>query len=159
MKILSSIRVAAAAGVLSLLPAAYAASGPFDPARDAQHDLQMSEQQAQAQHKLILLDIGGNWCSWCILFDRLTHEDAALHDILEAKYVVVHVNMSKENENVAFLSQFPKVPGYPHFFLLSANGKLLVNQGTDVFERTHHIGDGYDPAKLTEFFEINAKRA
>ena len=138
---------------------AYAATGPFEPTRDAQKDLVAAEQQATAEHKLILLDVGGNWCGWCVIFDRLSHEDAKLHDILDQKYVVVHVNVSRENENKAFLAKLPRVSGYPHFFVLKADGKVLVNQDTDGFEQTHEMADGYDSMKLVKFFEKTAKKA
>jgi len=145
--------------LLLFMPLAARAADPiFDPARDAAADLATAEQQATAQHKLILLDVGGNWCGWCMLFDRVSHSDAKLSDVLEKHYVIVHVNMSKENENKAFLSQYPKIPGYPHFFVLAADGKMLVSQGTDIFERTHRMGDGYDPDMLTEFFKRTVKK-
>jgi thiol:disulfide interchange protein len=148
-----------AAALLLLLPiVARAAEHIFGPSRDAAADLATAEQQATAEHKLILLDVGGNWCGWCVIFDGVSHSDAKLHDVLEKKYVVVHVNMSKENENRAFLSQYPKIPGYPHFIVLSASGKLIISQGTDIFERTHKEADGYDPDMLTEFFKRTAKR-
>jgi thioredoxin-related protein len=146
--------------VLSLLLpiAAHAADQVFDPSRDVAADLVSAEKQAAAEHKLILLDVGGNWCGWCMIFDRLSHSDAKLRDVLEKKYVVVHVNMSKENENRDFLSQYPKIPGYPHFFVLSAEGKVIVSQSTDFFERTHKMADGYDPDMLTEFFKRTSKK-
>lgn len=145
---------------LCLVPAAALAqsSGPFDPTRDAAADLTAAEHKATAEHKLILLDVGGNWCIWCRIFDKLSNEDPKLHDVLEKRYVIVHVNMSKENENKAFLGQYPKVPGYPHFFVLKSSGKLLISQDTSVFERTHKSADGYDPATLTDFFERMARK-
>ena len=154
MKILLRI-----ASLLLFVPiAAHAADRVFDPTRDAAADLVAAEHQATAEHKLILLDVGGNWCGWCMLFDRISHSDQKLRDVLEKKYVVVHINMSKENENAAFLSNYPKVSGYPHFFVLSADGKLIVSQDTSIFERTHKEADGYDPDTLTDFFKHTAKK-
>jgi len=148
------------ASLLLLVPfAAHAADHIFDPARDASADLVAAEHEAAAEHKLILLDVGGNWCGWCMLFDRVSHSDQKLRDVLEKKYVVVHINMSKENENTAFLSKYPKISGYPHFFVLSAEGKLIVSQGTSIFERTHKEADGYDPDTLTDFFKQAAKKS
>ncbi len=147
-----------AASILLLFPVVARAATPvFDPTRDAGKDLAAAEQQATAEHKLILLDVGGNWCGWCLLFDRASHSDAGLRNVLESKYVVLHVNMSKENDNQAFLSHYPKISGYPHFVVLSADGKLLVSQATDIFERTHNEAEGYDANMLTEFFKRTAK--
>lgn len=148
----------AAAVLCFLVPAALAQSGPYDPTRDAAADLAAAEQQAAPDHKLILLDVGGNWCIWCRIFDKLAQDDPKLHDVLEKRYVIVHVNMSKENENKPFLAQYPKVPGYPHFFVLNAKGKLLISQDTSIFERTHKSADGYDPSMLTDFFTRMSRR-
>ena len=55
------------------------------------------------------------------------------------------VNYSEENQNKEFLSQFPEVPGYPHWFVLDADGKLLHSQPTADLE----AGDSYSlPAML-----------
>ena len=35
----------------------------------------------------------------------------------------------------AFLAQYPKVPGYPHFFVLDRDGTFLHSQGTGELER------------------------
>src|SRR5882724_544954 len=94
----------------------------FDPTSDAAKDLVAAKQQAKAEHKNILLDVGGNWCGWCLVLDKLTHQDAGLNAALEKGFVVVHVNYSEENKNEAFLKQFPKVDGFPHLFVLSADG-------------------------------------
>jgi thiol:disulfide interchange protein len=148
------------ASLLLLVPiAAHAADHIFDPARDASADLVAAEHQAAAEHKLILLDVGGNWCGWCVLFDHVSHSDQKLSDVLEKKYVVLHINMSKENENIAFLANYPKVAGYPHFFVLSAGGKLIISQDTSIFERTHKEADGYDPDMLTDFFKHTSKKS
>jgi len=124
----------------------------FDPTSDAAKDLVAAKQQAKAEHKNILLDVGGNWCGWCLVLDKLTHQDAGLNAALEKGFVVVHVNYSNENKNEAFLKQFPAVNGFPYFFVLSADGNLLKNQSTDMFESDHSMKNGYDRDKLERFF-------
>ncbi len=47
-----------------------AAARIFDPSRDALADLHSAEQKATVEHKNLLLDVGGNWCPFCILLDR-----------------------------------------------------------------------------------------
>jgi thiol:disulfide interchange protein len=123
----------------------------FDPTRDSAKDLAIAETQAQAAHKHILLDVGGNWCSWCHLLDRTLHENAALQSALESNYIVVHVNWSRDNENEAFLSQFPKATGFPYLLVLSADGKLLHAQPTDALETDHHLNAGYNQPAVLEF--------
>jgi hypothetical protein len=64
------------------------------------------------------------------------------------------VNYSEDNENKAFLSQFPEVKGYPHLFVLDAEGGLLHSQFTGELEQ----GKGYDRAKFLAFMKEWAPR-
>jgi thioredoxin-related protein len=146
--ILSTMAVAPAA---AQAPAAKAPvktqAGPFDPARDSAKDLEAAKVEAQRTGRRILLDVGGNWCSWCRLMDKWFAERPALREARDKAFVVVPVNFSPENKNEAFLSQYPKVDGYPHFFVLDANGKLLRDQSTGDLEEAH----GYSEAKMMAF--------
>ena len=102
---------ASAVMALSLSVTAYAADKPFDPTRDSTRDLHAAMEQAQKEHKNILMDVGGNWCGWCLVLDRMLHEDPDLHSLLARNYVLLHVNFSKENENLGFLKAYPKRQG------------------------------------------------
>jgi len=77
------IRWVAVVVVLGVSMSAHAAEKVFDPTRDSSKDLQAAMEQAQKEHKNILMDVGGNWCGWCIVLDRTLHEDAELHALLE----------------------------------------------------------------------------
>ena len=135
---------------------AVAADTLFDPGRDAAADLKAAEAEAQAQHKNILMDVGGNWCPWCLLLDRTLVEDGRLHQELEQNYVVLRVNFSRENQNQAFLSGFPKPHGFPAWYVLSPEGKLLKAEDTSELEQTHALGAGYNRAALDGFLKGNA---
>jgi thiol:disulfide interchange protein len=147
-----------ALAIASFLAAAsaFAATGPFDPAANPVKDLQHAEKQAAEQHKNILLDVGGNWCPWCLLVDRTLNDDAELHALLEKNYVVLRVNMSKENENRAFLGQYPKATGYPAWYVLTPDGKLLKAEDTSELEATHKLAAGYNKDALRSFLTANA---
>ncbi len=120
----------------------------FDPARDAAKDLKTAIKQAKKEKKLILLDIGGEWCIWCHRLDEFIEKDATVKKALTDNFVVVKINYSKENKNEKFLSAFPKVPGYPHYFVLDAKGKLIAPQDTGELEKDK----SYDRDKLIAFF-------
>ena len=125
--------------------AARAAEKVFDPSRDPAQDLRTAETKAQAEHKNILLDVGGNWCPWCILLDRTLAQDGDLR-----------VNWSRENQNAAFLSHYPKAKGYPSWYVLSADGKLLkAENDTSELEQDHKLGSGYNKGRLMTFLEEN----
>ena len=106
----------------------------YDPARDPAEDLQATIKQAQAENKRILLEVGGDWCSWCHALDAYVHENAAVAEALRNGFLIMKVNMSEENENQAFLSRYPEIPGYPHLFVLERDGTLLHSQGTGELE-------------------------
>ena len=50
------------------------------------------------------------------------------------------VNYSDKNRNEGFLKAYPKVPAYPHFFVLDSDGTFLHSQGTAELEE----GRGYN---------------
>lgn len=137
-----------AAALAAALPVlAQAPAGPFDATRDVQKDFEAAKAEARKSHKRILLDVGGNWCSWCRLLDRFYTEQKDLRDLRDKHFVTLLVNYSPEQKNEAFLGQFPKVKGYPHFFVLDAGGKLLHSQDTGVLED----GKGYSREKMAAF--------
>jgi thiol:disulfide interchange protein len=140
-----------------LLIAAFTASGAaaspndlplkFDPTRDAAKDIATAVQLANAQGKRVLVDVGGEWCSWCHIMDRFFAANEEARTLRDAHYVWVKVNWSKENKNEAVLSQWPKIDGYPHMFVLDADGRLLHSQDTSLLEQ----GKGYDREKFLTF--------
>jgi hypothetical protein len=68
---------------------------------------------------------------------------------MHENFIVLKINYSKENENKEFLSKYPKIPGYPHLFVLDKNGKLLCSQDTSQLEK----GRGHDRDKVFAFLK------
>jgi thiol:disulfide interchange protein len=137
---------------LAAVPVAHADTAPtppFDPTRDAFSDVSAAEAQARAEGKRVLVDVGGEWCSWCHLLDRFFRTDDEARAVRDANYVVVKVNYSPENRNTNFLVKYPPVAGYPHIFILDANGKLVQSQDTGQLEQ----GDGYSRDKILAFLK------
>lgn len=151
-------RVVAVAVALGVSVSAYAVEKVFDPTRDSAKDLRAAIEQARTEHKNILMDVGGNWCPWCILLDRTLHDDPALHTLVEKNYVVLRVNFSRENENLNFLGTYPKAKGYPAWYVLSPKGKLLKAEDTSELEQTHNLDAGYNKETLKTFLMANAPR-
>ena len=140
--------------MVSVSAAAWAMDKPFNPASDPAKDLQAAMQRAQAEHKNILMDVGGNWCGWCLVLEETLHGDAELSALLEKNYVVLHVNWSKENENAKFLKRYPEPAGYPSWYVLSPTGKVLkAETNTGELEANHKIDQGYNKEALKSFLE------
>jgi thiol:disulfide interchange protein len=119
----------------------------FDPSRDPEKDLDSVITEAKRTDKRILLDVGGEWCIWCHYLDKFFEDNKDVPEFMHNNYVVLKINYSKENENKEFLSKFPKIPGYPHLFVLDENGKLLHSQDTSELEK----GRGHDRDKVFAF--------
>ena len=105
-----------------------------DPAQ-ARADLAAALTTAAQSHKRILLDFGGNWCGDCQVLDIYFH-DAKNRPILEANFVLVHVNIGHMDANLDIAEKYevPLSKGVPALAVLSENGKLLYSQKGGEFE-------------------------
>ncbi len=136
-------------GVKNIKLNAVQAEHKFNPKRDAQKDIDNAIVEAQKLNKRILLDVGGEWCIWCRRLDSLFASNPELSKYMYDNYEVVKVNYSPENKNEKVLSHYPKIPGYPHIFILDKNGKLLRSEDTSLLES----GKGHDKNKVMAFLK------
>jgi thioredoxin-related protein len=135
-------------------PAQFSVRAKFDTSRSASADLAEAMKMAMKEKKNILLDVGGEWCIWCHRLDSLYLKNPDLEKYLMEHYVVVKINVSKGYKNEEFLSQFPKVDGYPHLFVLDAKGKVLQSQNTGDLEE----GKGHSKEKVLAFLKKWTKK-
>jgi thioredoxin 1 len=103
---------------------------------------------AAANHKRVILDFGGNWCTDCHVLDRYFH-DAANAPILQAKYILVHINIGRMTDNldIAERYQIPLRRGVPALAVLGEKGELLYSQRTGEFEAMRSM----QSSAVTEF--------
>lgn len=118
-----------------------------DPSQ-AKADLAAALKTAAQTHKRILLDFGGDWCGDCQVLDLYFH-DAKNLPILEANYVLVHVNIGHMDANVDIAEKYgiPLHKGVPALAVLSDQGALLYSQKGGEFEDMRHL----ESAALTSF--------
>ncbi len=121
----------------------------YDPARDAAKDIQQAVAEAGRTHRNVLMEIGGNWCSWCRYFEEFYANHSDLREFRDKNYVLVRVNFSEENKNEAVIGKYGKVTGYPHIFILDSDGKLLHSEDTSELEQ----GRGYSELAMKTFLE------
>lgn len=129
----------------------------YDSSRDPVADLKAAQTQAAAEHKLILMDVGGNWCPWCLVLDSAFNYNQKIKEILADDYVIIHVNMSTGNPNKEFLSHYPKISGYPCLFILTAEGTVLNQQDTNSFGPDSKVKGAYDESTILKFLKTWAK--
>jgi len=144
---MKAVILACAFALLAFGASAAQRADTFDPARNAAEDVARAVAMAKAQGKRVIVDVGGEWCSWCHILDRFIAANDDVAGLIARNYVWVKVNYSKENRNEALLSRWPTIRGYPHLFVLDANGALGHSQDTGVLES----GNGYDKARVAAF--------
>lgn len=145
----SILRLACAALLLLAAGTANSAAPDIypDPAQ-AKADLAAALKTAAHAHKRILLDFGGNWCGDCHVLDLYLHDPRNL-PILEANFVLVHINIGYNDRNTEIARQYdvPLERGVPAMAVLSENGKLLFSQKNGQFEAMRRL----QSAAVTEF--------
>lgn len=133
--------------LLAAAGAVPAAAPKYDPKADPAADLAKVAAEARRGNKRILMEVGGEWCGWCHRMHAFFDQNEPLRRLRDENFVVMQVNFSEENKNEKFLSQYPKIEGYPHIFVLDSNGRLLHSQNTGDLEQ----GKGYSLEKFTAF--------
>ncbi len=118
----------------------------YDPKRDAERDLAAAIRESRRSKRNILLEVGGEWCSWCHRLDKFFSDNPSLSQLRDQNFVTVKINFSDQNKNEGLLSRYPAIEGYPHIFFLDSEGKLLLSQDTGELES----GKSYNLDKLTE---------
>jgi thiol:disulfide interchange protein len=130
-------------------PPAPPRANTYDASRDPAKDLQDAIAVATKTNRKILLEVGGDWSVYCNIMDQTFDSHPQLRKLRDANYVTLKVNFSKENPNEAFLSHYPKIPDYPHFFVLDSKGAFLFSQPTHKFEH----GKTYNVGKIESFLK------
>ena len=130
----------------------------YNPAADAATDIQAAIKKAKTENKYVLIQAGGNWCSWCIEFARFCKADKQIDSVINSSFVWYHLNWSKENENKKIFSRYgyPQRFGFPVFIILDGNGNRLNTQNSEYLE------DGkksYNRQKVQAFLEMWSPRA
>ena len=139
---MKTIKIFALAALLALSAGSARSTGREiypDPSQ-AKADLAAALKTAASTHKRILLHFGGNWCGDCQVLDIYFHNPANLR-ILEANYVLVHVNIGHMDANldIAERYQIPVEKGVPALAVLSETGRLLYSQKSGQFESMRRL--------------------
>jgi thioredoxin-related protein len=122
---------------------------PYNPQSNAKDDLAKTIAKADSAGKNVLLQIGGNWCKWCLRFTKFCAETHEIDTLISNNFVLYHLNYSKENKNLDILKtlDFPQRFGFPVLVVLNRKGVRIHTQDSSFLE----LNDGYDKDKIIEF--------
>jgi thioredoxin-related protein len=139
-------------GILSLQLSAQEAITIYNPEADAKAEVAAAVIKAKAENKHVFLQIGGNWCPWCVKFHKMVTGDMQLDSLLNANYEVVKVNFSKENDNKELLASlgYPQRFGFPVFVILDGKGNVLHTQDSWYLEQDK----SYSREKVEHLFRM-----
>jgi thioredoxin-related protein len=124
----------------------------YNPAADAKVDIETALKKAAAENKFVVLQAGGNWCSWCLEFAKISKANPQIDSLINSSFVWYELNFSKENKNEDVLAKYgyPQRFGFPVFIILDSRGQRIHTQNSEYLE------DGkksYDQKKVFEFLQ------
>ena len=123
----------------------------YDPSVDGIKQLNEVVAKAGTENKHVLVQVGGNWCPWCVRFNKFCTETPVVDSLLKSDFIVIHLNYSKENKNLSSLERlgYPQRFGFPVLVVLNGKGERLHTQDSGYLEKDK----GYDTTKVVTFLK------
>ncbi|MGD0864739.1 MAG: thioredoxin family protein [Rhizomicrobium sp.] len=109
---------------------------PFDESSDADAAVDAAFARARAEHKLVLINLGANWCADC----RILAGVMALRDLkpfVEQHYVVVDVDVGRINRNLQIPARFgikERPEAVPCILVVDPDGTLVDRDHIEALE-------------------------
>ena len=121
----------------------------YDVSRNPNTDGRDALKLAKETNRKVLIEVGGDWCSWCFVLDRFIRENPKLESRLHQIFVVLKVNISEKNDNSEFMAVFPPAQGYPHMYVTDSSGNILSSQDTADFRENNK----YSEVRFMDFID------
>lgn len=116
----------------------------YDETANSEKQLTEALEKAQKEGKHVLIQMGGNWCKWCLRFNEFLTKDNELNKTMNDNYVVLHLNYDKKDLAMLERLEHPERFGFPVIIILDENGKRLHTQNSYYLEE----GEGYHKKKV-----------
>ncbi len=104
---------------------------PYHPAQDADRAVTEARQRAIATHKLLVIELGGNWCLDCRILAG-TIENPKLKAFVEAHYEVVTVDIGRFDKNLQVPARYgitKRLEGVPALLVIEPRNNRLIDAG------------------------------
>ncbi len=133
--------------------------GVYDEQINPMEQIDNALSKANSEGKIVICQVGGNWCPWCLRFADFITADTAISKVIDENFIYIHVNYNprkssgekKAEQTAAMLKRLgnPARFGFPVFVVLEEDGKVLHIQDSSFLEE----GEGYDQKKVLRFFK------
>ncbi|MBI1405937.1 MAG: thiol reductase thioredoxin [Caulobacter sp.] len=99
---------------------------PYDPGADADAAVRAAEARAKASGKLLLIDMGGNWCADCLIVSGIMELPTA-RAFLAKHYEIVLVDVGRIDRNLQIPARYgmKKLLGVPAVIVVDPKGRVL----------------------------------
>ena len=123
----------------------------YDASLDGNAQINEACARAKSAGKHVLVQVGGDWCPWCIRLNEFITGDNGLLSVMNQNYEWVHLFFGDENRNEEAMQRLrdPGRFGFPVLVLLDADGNYMNTFSTDFFMGN----DGFDRAKLLDLLQ------
>ena len=126
----------------------------YDESADAKKQIADALARAKNENRRVLIQWGGNWCSWCIKLHNLYKSNQEIAKELAYEYDVVYIDTGRpEGKNIDLAKSYGFISGgLPYLTVLDDSGKVIANQETGSFEnKDQEAKPGHDPEKVLAF--------
>jgi thiol-disulfide isomerase/thioredoxin len=103
---------------------------PYDESANADAVVAGAFERAKKSHKLVMLDLGGNWCPDCIILANVMRLPG-MQEFMTAHYEFASVDVGRFDKNLQIPARFgftKRLDGVPTIIVATPDGKL-VNGG------------------------------
>jgi thiol:disulfide interchange protein len=121
----------------------------YDPERNPFDDSRAALALAKSTDRLVMIEVGGDWCRWCLVLDNFMQKNTVVRKRLHENFVLLKVNVSDANENAEFFAGMPRTNGYPHVFISRSDGGLIGS--TDITRLV--VKGNYDEQRFLAFLQ------
>jgi thiol-disulfide isomerase/thioredoxin len=104
---------------------------PYDEAANADVAVAKARKQAKAAHKLLIIDLGGNWCGDCRILTA-TMERPELKTFVDKHYVTVLVDVGRFDKNLQIPAHYgitERLEGVPALLVVDPRTDKLLDAG------------------------------
>jgi len=115
---------------------------PYDEQADADRDVARAKARARKLHKLLLVDLGGNWCGDCRILTATMEQSPQLKAFVEKHYVVVMVDVGRFDKNLQVPAHWgitTRLEGVPAILVVDPKTDKLLDPGvvSDIQDARH----------------------